>query len=49
MSRVIVAGAGRTGVALAQALKGRGDQVMVVIDAPLPAHAAAELFEVGIS
>ena len=49
MSRVIVAGAGRTGVALAQALKGRGDQVMVVVDAPLPAHAAAELFEVGIS
>ena len=49
MSRVIVAGAGRTGLALAQAVKAQGHDVTVVVDAPLPAHIAVELSQDGIS
>ncbi|MEI7549641.1 MAG: UDP-N-acetylmuramoyl-L-alanine--D-glutamate ligase [Actinomycetes bacterium] len=49
MSRVIVAGAGRTGLALAQAVKDQGHDVTVVVDAPLPAHIAVELSQAGIS
>jgi len=49
MSRVIVAGAGRTGLALAQAVKDQGHDVTVVVDAPLPAHIAVELSQDGIS
>ena len=49
MSRVVVAGAGRTGLALAQAVKGEGHEVTVVVDAPLPAHIALELSQDGVS
>ncbi|MEI7944255.1 MAG: UDP-N-acetylmuramoyl-L-alanine--D-glutamate ligase [Actinomycetes bacterium] len=49
MSRVIVAGAGRTGLALAKAVKDQGHEVTVVVDAPLPAHVALELTQDGIA